>query len=274
MALENNMRITKLLLLLGLLISFALLTVITQIGGLVLLGSLFVIRRFKITKWTLKFAAFIALYLITTWLFIPPIARFFGREKVAHVGSISPVNYMTVFLNRNYVRSELNTVLQHSDKKLAASGIHIKYLDAGFPFIDGFPLLPHLSHNDGKKLDISLIYQQPSGEISNEKKSLSGYGVFEEPIAGEFNQTDECKRRGYFQYDFPKYMTFGKVNDDLVYSNKGTRQLMEALLKNSQLGKVFIEPHLRERLKLVDQRIRFQGCGAVRHDDHIHIQLK
>ncbi|MFT5619364.1 MAG: hypothetical protein ACI85I_002607, partial [Arenicella sp.] len=39
-------------------------------------------------------------------------------------------------------------------------------------------------------------------------------------------------------------------------------------------GKVFIEPHLKTRLGLENySKIRFHGCQAVRHDDHIHVQL-
>ena len=46
------------------------------------------------------------------------------------------------------------------------------------------------------------------------------------------------------------------------------------ILHQPNLGKVFIEPHLKDRMKLTNSKIRFHGCGAVRHDDHIHIQLK
>ena len=30
-------------------------------------------------------------------------------------------------------------------------------LDGGFPFLDGFPLLPRLSHDDGRKLDLAFL---------------------------------------------------------------------------------------------------------------------
>ena len=38
-------------------------------------------------------------------------------------------------------------------------------------------------------------------------------------------------------------------------------------------AKVFIEPHLRRRLGVESSKLRFQGCRAARHDDHIHMQL-
>ncbi len=181
---------------------------------------------------------------------------------------------MTVLLNRNYVRPEMNDLLIAAEKQLGKTDIEIHYLDANFPFINKFPLLPHLSHNDGKKIDISLIYETKIGEISSKKKSLSGYGVFENPKPSEFDQIEKCLNYGYIQYDYPKYVTFGKINKDLKFSEKGTRQLIKSLLNQQSLGKLFIEPHLKGRLNLNNNRIRYHGCQAVRHDDHIHIQLK
>lgn len=69
-------------------------------------------------------------------------------------------------------------------------------------------------------------------------------------------------------------MTFGKINRHLVFSERGTKILIDALLENRSLGKLFIEPNLKKRLGLKDNRVRNHGCRAVRHDDHIHIQLK
>ena len=51
---------------------------------------------------------------------------------------------MTVLLNRNYVRPELNDLLEQVAKDLSKTRIQIHYLDANFPFVNNFPLLPHL----------------------------------------------------------------------------------------------------------------------------------
>lgn len=215
----------------------------------------------------------VSIYVLSTFLIVPLLAGLFGRERIVNTQRIKPVNYMTVLLNRNYVRPELNNVLLNSEKTLKDTKIELRYLDASFPFMDGFPLLPHLSHHDGKKLDLSLIYENENGILTNLKKSISGYGSFEEPKSGETHQSDICKSKGYFQYDYPKYLTFGDINKDLSYSNRGMRLLLAAILENNRLGKIFIEPHLKNRLKIDDSRIAFHGCRAVRHDDHIHIQL-
>lgn len=253
---------------------FLFLTVTTQVGGIIYLLS-----RFVAKKWNRHFkfktlTVFIVLYLFSTLLIVPVLAPLFGREKVNHSNVIHPTNFMTVLLNRNYVRPELNKLLSDTEKELAGTGIQIHYLDASFPFINKFPLLPHLSHNDGKKIDLSLIYETKDGLLSDKQKSISGYGLFEEPNANEFNQINKCLSKGYFQYDFPKYLTLGSINDELEFSENGTRTLITSLLKSKSLGKLFIEPHLKTRMNLHNDRIRYHGCRAVRHDDHIHIQLK
>lgn len=253
---------------------FIFLTAITQIGGLVYLISLLISKKWKKK---LKFKTriiFTSIYLVSTFLIVPLIAPFFGREKVKHSKKIKPTNYMTVLLNRNYVKPKLNELLSITEKKITREKIEIHYLDANFPFINKFPLLPHLSHNDGNKIDLSLVYETKNGIITNRQKSISGYGFFVKPKTTEYNQIEKCLKNGYFQYDYPKYLTLGKINSELVFSEKGTKKLIEKILENKDLGKLFIEPHLKNRMNLKNNKIRYHGCRAVRHDDHIHIQLK
>jgi hypothetical protein len=236
--------------------------------------SLWISKTWKKDLKFKKTLVFLILYLFTTFLIVPAASTLFGREKVINSRKIKPTSFMTVLLNRNYVRPEMNNLLRQTENALKNSNIEVHYLDANFPFINRFPLLPHLSHNDGKKIDLSLIYENQNGEISNKQKSNSGYGVFAKPRKNEINQIDKCINSGYFQYDYPKYLTLGEINKNLKFSEIGTKKLIENLLKQKNLGKLFIEPHLKNRLRLSDNRIRYHGCRAVRHDDHIHIQLK
>ena len=256
------------------LLLFILLTIITQIGGVVYLVSLYLNYKWKIKFKFKPSLLFLAIYLFFTLLVVPLVAPIFGREKVKHTSLISPTNYLTVLLNRNYVRPGMNKLLADVESKLQGTGVEIHYLDANFPFINKFPLLPHLSHNDGKKLDISLIYETKEGKITNKQKSTSGYGVFENPKKGEYNQIEKCFKQGYWQYDIGKYVQFGKNNEGLVFSNKGTKIMIESILKSKHLGKLLIEPHLKKRLNLNNNKVRYQGCRATHHDDHIHIQLR
>jgi len=158
---------------------FLLLTIASQIGGMIYLITLFINK-----KWNKQFKGksvliFLSTYLLFTFLIVPFIAPIFGRERVKNIPNISPTNYFTIVLNRNYVKPEMNLLLESVADNLSQINpdIEINYLDANFPFIDKFPLLPHLSHNDGKKIDLSFIYETPDEKITNKKKSVSGYGT-------------------------------------------------------------------------------------------------
>jgi hypothetical protein len=52
-----------------------------------------------------------------------------------------------------------------------------------------------------------------------------------------------------------------------------TAALAQALLDDPRVGRMFLEPPLARALGLAAPTLRFQGCRAARHDDHIHIQL-
>lgn len=217
----------RILVILGHVFIFVFLTLISQIGGVIYLISLWLTKKY-FTKYKYRFyTIFPVLYLSFTFLFIPIIAPLFGREKVENTNRIKASSFISALLNRNYIKPELNDVLKDIDAQLVKQNpnIEIRYLDANFPFINGFPLPPHLSHSDGKKLDISFIYQTKEGELTNKKKSISGYGVFTEPQLGETNQINKCFDKGYWQYDFPKYATLGSINDELIFSNKANKNL-------------------------------------------------
>jgi hypothetical protein len=253
-----------------------LLTLLTQIGGMVYLIAFLLIKKSAKQKQLKRIGLFVSLYLIATLLIVPSLAPVFGREKIKETPYLQAHSLFYTLANRNYVRPELNRAVSDiaSQFEQQHSGIKMVYLDANFPFIDHFPLLPHLSHNDGKKIDISLIYTNSDGKLTNKKPSVSGYGVYEKPMAHEYDQNAVCQNRGNWQYDFPKYLTLGTIHNDIKFSEKGTRDLAQLILEQKEIGKLFIEPHLKNRLNLTDPKVRFHGCQAVRHDDHIHFQLK
>ena len=252
------------------------LTLVTQIGGVIYIITLIAQQKIKRNTVLKSTSLFVLLYFIATFLVTPFLAPIFGRVKIKETEFLEAHSFFYKLANRNYVKPELQQLLDNTSKAYAKSNKNIMliHLDASFPFFDKFPLLPHLSHNDGKKIDISLIYQDDNAALTNRKKSISGYGVFENPKNNEYNQTLACQQRGYWQYDFPKYLTFGTINDDIIFSNSATKNLVSEILKNNSLSKLFIEPHLKSRLNLINSKIRFHGCRAVRHDDHIHIQIK
>jgi hypothetical protein len=266
-------------------IVFLLLTVITQVGGIIYLLSLLThkyinkkaSRRFY--RVSLKFASFLLLYCIASFLIVPVIAKPFGRTALplTENGALRPLNFLTCFLNRHYVRPALKQTAYEVAAQMSNKypGTVVNYLEANFPFFNGFPLIPHLSHNDGSKLDIAFCYiDKETGEATNETPSIIGYGINEGPAAGEVNTAIMCAEKGNWQYSFLTKMMPQGNKANFSFDATRTKDLVGFFASNPATGKIFIEPHLKTRLKLHSDKVRFHGCQAVRHDDHIHIQLK
>jgi len=263
---------------------FCLLTVLTQVGGLVYLLS---ILTHKLTdkftnknylKATYRFTSFLALYCLTTFLIVPVVAKPLGRVPLPWTATnhLRPLNILTCFLNRNYVRPELKEaafeVANEMNNKFP--GTTTNFLDANFPFINKFPLIPHLSHNDGKKLDLSFCYRDAkTNQPTNLCPSYIGYGICEEPRPNEKNTADYCAAKGYWQYSFITKVVSQNNKQDFTFDSVRTKALASLFASSPSIGKIFIEPHLKTRLNLSSDKIRFHGCRAVRHDDHIHVQL-
>ena len=162
-----------------------------------------------------------------------------------------------------------------SDMNRKYPGTTLNYLEANFPFIDGFPLIPHLSHNDGKKLDLAFAYiSKETGLPTNDTPSPFGYGICEEPRVNETNTALLCSSQGKWQYSFLKKFMPQSRKAQFIFDSTRTKAIVNAFVAQNNIGKIFIEPHLKTRLKLSSDKIRFHGCQAVRHDDHIHVQLK
>ena len=184
----------------------ALLTVVTQVGGIVFLISTLTFGIIdkklskRCTRVTAKILSFATLYLIFVFLVVPLTAKSFGRVPLPMFEdrNLKPGNIWTCLLNRHYVRSQLREITFKVAAKLNEKypGTTINYLDANFPFLDNFPLLPHLSHNDGKKLDLSFQYKDgKTRQITNEIPSLIGYGICEEPENGEVDMPKSCDKK-------------------------------------------------------------------------------
>ncbi|MDV7341410.1 hypothetical protein RYZ26_17510 [Terasakiella sp. A23] len=144
-------------------------------------------------------------------------------------------------------------------------------LDGNFPFIDRFPLLPHLSHHDGKKLDFAFFYKDENGHFLNGKtRSPIGYWAFERPVS---EPCDTTKQKLTMRWDMN---WFQPIVNNLVLEDNRMRTALKWLNtsgKDLGLRKMFIEPHLAKRYGIQGGILKFQGCRAARHDDHIHIQF-
>lgn len=276
------MKILKLILTV---IVFIFLTILTQIGGLIYLVSFsthnFINKEIsnKIIRSTFKFVSFFTLYSIITFFIVPVIAKPFGRVALplTQTNNLKPLNFLSCFLNRNYVVPELKETALDVARQINNKypGTVVNYLDANFPFINNFPLLPHLSHSDGKKLDIAFCYiDKKTGKTTNNVPSVIGYGISEGPKANEVNTANTCAKQGYWQYSFMLKIIPQSNKSNFTFDSTRTKELVNLFASKSIIGKIFIEPHLKTRLTLTSNKIRFHGCQAVRHDDHIHVQLQ
>jgi hypothetical protein len=255
------------------------------VGGLVYLCSLLTYKFIDkhtagvLTQKLLKLTSFITLYLLGTFLIVPFIAKPLGRVPLPlkETNNLRPLNILTCILNRNYVRPELRQTAYVVAKEMNIKfpGTVVNYLDANFPFVNKFPLFPHLSHIDGKKLDFSFCYlNNKTKNATNNCPSFIGYGICEEALPTEKNTADFCAEKGYWQYSLLKKIVPQGNKVNFTLDNVRTRELVNLLASQQTIEKIFIEPHLKIRLNLTTEKIRFHGCKAVRHDDHIHVQLR
>lgn len=240
----------------GLVVVF--LTLLTQVGGVAWLLA----RAFR-----RPLPAFVLLYaaLSLAAVYISPLT---GRVALScrAEGPLQVQSWFYCLTNRTYMTPALHAVAQDLADHMAAThpGTVTLALDAGFPFFDGFPLLPHLSHDDGKKLDLGFYYQADGTYLPGATRSPVGYFAFEQGPT-------EC----------PALWPTLRWNLDWLQGVFADHALDRArmtsalawLIADPRVGKVFVEPHLAKGLGLSSDKLRFQGCRAARHDDHIHLQL-
>lgn len=255
-----------------------LLTFLTQIGGLVLLVTLLLARLFRLRMRVASFGLFAGLYLAAT-VVSAHVAPVFGRVPLTcspNASALRMQSWLYCALNRNYVTPVTKSAAEALSRHMAQAypGTITLTLDGNFPFLEGFPLLPHLSHSDGKKLDIAFYYKDADGRaIDGAARSPVGYFAFEQPRAGE---PLPCKGRGdllTLRWDLPLLQPlFPAWTLDEVRTAAALTWLAS---EGRAFGveKIFVEPHLAARLRVGGETIRFQGCRAARHDDHIHFQV-
>lgn len=145
------------------------LTVLTQVGGLLLWVSLPFLASAagRLRPWS-RIAAgieaatiFLLLYALACLFVVPPLAAMGGRVPLPCFGdTLRSRSVLYCALNRHYVRRDLRALVEDMADAVTRThpGAKVRTLDAGFPFLDGFPLLPHLSHRNGTAVDLALFY--------------------------------------------------------------------------------------------------------------------
>ena len=255
------------------------LTVFTQVGGVILwmmLPFLSAIKfRHRIARLSLQTGVFLVVYFLVVFLFVPFLAQIGDRVPLpcfpSQETSLQPANFGYCLLARNYVKPVVRDVLNRVSQKISTQygGTTMMYLDANFPFMDGFPLLPHLSHKDGKKVDLAYFYRNAETKESiKTTPSPIGYWAYEQPKDGEIQPCKDV--RSWLRWDF-NWLQFAFVFAEI--EPERTQALLNELIAAPDIQKILIEPHLKQRLDFSSSKVRFQGCRAARHDDHIHVQI-
>ncbi len=249
----------------------SLLTVLTQLGGLAWLAAV----PFR----GLRFLAVFLLAYAVLWGAARLAAPVFGRVAIPctdrgpeRLAELSP---LYCALNRNYIAPPL---LDHADAlarhmNAVFPGTRTRALDAGFPFLDGVPLLPHLSHDDGEKLDLAFFYTDAAGTyLPGRTRSPIGYWAFEAPPPGAPRPCDGTTGPS-LRWDMAALQP---LLPERPLDRPRSAEMLRWLLATHPTGrdyKLFVEPHLAASLGVRGEALRFQGCRAARHDDHLHLQF-
>ncbi|MEM7124516.1 MAG: hypothetical protein AAF563_24785, partial [Pseudomonadota bacterium] len=173
------------------LLAVVLLTLLTQIGGLVLVGATVIVLALRTPRrhrWLATTALFVALYAVASLTLVPAMATASGRVALpcarAPEASVSALSFLTCALNRHYATPTVASLLETmaNDLERSLPNTRVRYLDAGFPFGWGMPMLLHLSHGDARKVDLAFFYKTFDGlYVPGLAPSPIGYWGFEQP---------------------------------------------------------------------------------------------
>jgi hypothetical protein len=184
-------------------------------------------------------------------------------------GALRPARPIFCLLRRNFVTREARAGLERAAAAVSRRypGSVVLYMDASWE--RGVrPMPPHLSHGDGREVDLAIFYADREGApLSGPPDTLNGYGRYEPPRQGE---PLPCKgvRRAGDQGDPPPSRRW-RLDEGR------TRLLLTSLAGDRAVKRVLIEEHLEKRLGLWGHpKVRFQGCHAGRHDDHLHVDFR
>jgi len=278
--------IKKSLKVIGITLLFIVLTILSQVGGIILLLWLLIYtvikKRFSKTwiRRSVNLVGFVVFYIFFIFAIIPPLAGLQDRVPLplSKSGGLAPVSYWTAIFCRNYVKSHGRDRLE----KIAAGfvskhpNLKVKYMDCNYPFIIDVPgmenalilvgLVPHISH-DGTKADIAFIYNDSSGRPSNLTPTSIGYGSSVDPLKNESCTPCICDKKNW-NYSL-MYRNMSKSNYEL---NIPLNKELILNFRREFTGQILIEKHLQQRFGL-GRGFGEAGCHSVRHDDHFHVTL-
>jgi hypothetical protein len=174
--------------------------------------------------------------------------------------------------HRHYVTPDARDALIEAAAGLARAfpGSSVQFMEASWPSALR-PMPPHFSHGDGREVDLALFYEdrdgrpRPGPPILSGQPNGPGYGAYEPPQR-EADRVCVGVRRGQPDPAADRSWRLDEAR---------TRDLIRRLVADPRVRRVFLEPHLKARLGFArEPKVRFAGCAAARHDDHIHVDFR
>lgn len=187
-------------------------------------------------------------------------------------GPLQPVDRRYCRDHRHYVTPPAHAVLTAVAGAVASRhpGAVVRYMEASWP-AGRRPMPPHLSHGDGRQIDLALFYQDLAGRPLKRPpqptyRVAPGYGAFEPP-RHESERVCTADSKHHAKPDPPKDRRWR-------LDEARTAALVRELSADARVRSIFLEPHLKRRLGFAnDPKVRFAGCQAARHDDHVHVDF-
>ena len=161
---------------------------------------------------------------------------------------------------RNYVTPAARGVIMDTAAAMARRypGFVLYYMDASGS--DGHvPFAPHLSHGDGREVDLALVYDGADGRPLARPPTPLGYFANVNPRPG-----DALPCQGVFSL---QRKADQPPNANWRLDEARTRDLVLTVIRDPRVRRIFLEPHLKARLSLsAEPKVHFQGVlgGAAR----------
>ena len=169
--------------------------------------------------------------------------------------------------DRNFVTARARRSLIAVAEGIARGrpGYVLRYMEASWP--SGVrPMPPHLSHGDGREVDLALFYVDRAGRPLPRPPTRDGYRAYEPPR----READRVCTGAHTPHDAPD----PPAGRSWRLDEAATADLVRRLSADPAVRRIFIEPHLKQSLGFAgDPKVRFAGCAAARHDDHIHVDF-
>lgn len=184
-------------------------------------------------------------------------------------GPLRPVLGGYCVRQRHYVTDRAEKALQRAAKAVAAKhpGSTVLFMEASWP-TGVRPMPPHHSHGDGRQIDLALFYADDAGRPLERPPTKSGYRA-SEPPRRESERVCKGVRSAKNDWADPPADRPWRLDETR------TRDMIRVLSADPAVRRIFLEPHLKTRLGFArDPKVRFAGCRAARHDDHIHVDFR